>query len=189
MRIAVFASGSGSNFEAIANSFEAGEMTGELVCLFCDQPEAFAIERAKNHDLPYYILKKEKEVSKTDYEQKIVHLLEKENIDLIVLAGYMKILGETLLTAFPNRIINLHPSLLPKFPGKSGIEDAYHSDETETGITIHLVDDGVDTGPIIFQKVLAKNQNETLAELETRIHELEHQFYPKIIAQFIRENV
>ncbi len=114
-------------------------------------------------------------------------MLKSEEIDLIVLAGYMKIIGNQLLEAFPNRIVNLHPSLLPKFPGKQGILDAYQSDEKQTGITIHLVDQGVDTGLIIFQASIEKQENETLESLESRIHELEHRYFPKIIGEFIRE--
>ena len=189
MRVAVFASGNGSNFQALINSYQNKEIPGELVCLFCDQVDAYVIERAKNHDIPYFVLGKSKEQSKTEYEQKIIHLLEKEKIDLIVLAGYMKILGRDLLRGYPNRIINLHPSLLPKFPGKQGIADAFYSNDEQTGITIHLVDQGIDTGPIIFQKSINRKNGETLEDLTKRIHALEHEFYPKIIAEFIRENV
>ncbi|MFW8053973.1 phosphoribosylglycinamide formyltransferase [Vagococcus fluvialis] len=189
MRVAIFASGSGSNFQALSDSFKNKEIPGELVCLFCDQPNAYVIKRAEIANIPYFVLPKKKTESKSDYEQQIIHLLREARIDLIVLAGYMKILGADLLEAFPNRIINLHPSLLPKFPGANGIEDAFHSEDTETGITIHLVDQGVDTGPVIFQKKLSKLSGETLDELTNRIHKLEHEFYPKTIANFIRENV
>lgn len=187
MRVAVFASGNGSNFQRIIDSFRKQEIPGELVCLFSDQGDAYAIERAKQENIPYFVLTKSKEETKETYEQRIKHLLDKEKIDLIVLAGYMKLLGATLLDAYPDRIINLHPSLLPKFPGKQGILDAYESGEEETGITIHLVDKGMDTGPVIFQKALKRVPGETLVELENRIHELEHKYYPKIIADFIRE--
>jgi phosphoribosylglycinamide formyltransferase-1 len=101
----------------------------------------------------------------------------------------MKILGKELLEAYPNRIINLHPSLLPKFPGAHSIEEFYNSYEKETGITIHLVDKGVDTGPIIFQKKISRQEKDSLEDLTEKIHELEHRYYPKIIAEFIRENV
>ena len=121
MRVAIFASGSGSNFQALCDSFKQKEISGELVCLFCDQVEAYVIERARKENIPYFVLPKKKEQSKSEYEQQIIHLLNEARIDLIVLAGYMKILGKDLLEAFPNRIINLHPSLLPKFPGAHGI--------------------------------------------------------------------
>ncbi len=101
----------------------------------------------------------------------------------------MKILGNDLLEVYPNRIINIHPSLLPKFPGAHGIEEAYEANERETGITIHLVDQGVDTGPIIYQAKIDRMKDDTLEILTDKIHQLEHEFYPKIIADFIRENV
>ncbi|MBO0477491.1 phosphoribosylglycinamide formyltransferase [Vagococcus sp. DIV0080] len=189
MRIAVFASGSGSNFQAIVESFQKQDIPGELACLFCDQPNAYVIERAKKENIPYFILAKQPTQTKSDYELQLIHLLRTEQIDLVVLAGYMKILGPDFLAAYPNRVLNLHPSLLPKFPGKQGIKDAYDSLETETGITIHLVDSGVDTGPIIFQKKLKRVKGESLEELEQRIHELEHRYYPKVIGEFIREIV
>lgn len=188
MRVAIFASGNGSNFQVISDCFKEGKIPGELVCLFCDKQNAYVIERAKKSDIPYFVLPKNKEQSKADYELQLIYLLEEERVDLIVLAGYMKILGEQLLAAYPNRIINLHPSLLPKFPGAKGIEEAFYSNEKETGITIHLVDKGVDTGPIIFQKKLRRVADESLSDLTGRIHQLEHMYYPKIISEFIKEN-
>lgn len=188
MRFAIFASGNGSNFESIVEQVKDQVIPGELAYLFTDQESAYVIERAKNQHIPYYVFPKTKEMSKDKYEAHILNFLKEEEIELIILAGYMRIIGSTLLKAYPNRMINLHPSLLPNFPGKHGIYDAFHSEVKETGITIHLVDDGIDTGPIIFQKSLERNEEETLEELENRIHSLEHRYYPKIIADFIREN-
>lgn len=188
MRFAIFASGNGSNFESIVEHVKNQLISGELVCLFTDQESAYVIERAKKHHIPYYVFPKTKELSKAEYEAHILNFLKAEEIELIILAGYMRIIGSTLLKAYPNRILNLHPSLLPNFPGKQGIYDAFHSEVMETGITIHLVDNGIDTGPIIFQKSLERNEEETLEELEKRIHSLEYMHYPKIIADFIREN-
>ena len=107
--------------------------------------------------------------------------------ELIVLAGYMRIVGPTLLAAFPNRIINLHPSLLPSFPGKSGIADAFHYGVKVTGITIHYVDSGIDTGPIIAQEVVRIESEDTLESLEAKIHQLEHRVYPAVIAEIIHK--
>lgn len=187
MRFAVFASGNGSNFEAIQKAAEKGAISATLVCLFTDQKESYAVIRAQNDHVPYYIIEKNKNESKVSYENKILSLLEKEKIDFICLAGYMKILGKTMLDAFPRRVINLHPSLLPNFPGKSAIYDAYQAGADTTGITIHLVDQGIDTGPIIFQHTLSTAGITELASLEKRIHELEHHFYPIVIEEFVRE--
>ncbi|MGY3766581.1 phosphoribosylglycinamide formyltransferase [Vagococcus vulneris] len=189
MRVAIFASGSGSNFQALVESFNKHEIPGKLICLFCDQEKAYVIKRAQKAKVPYFVLPKKKTQTKTDYEKQIIHFLREAKIDLICLAGYMKILGKEILEAYPNRIINIHPSLLPKFKGVHSIEQFYNSSEKETGITIHLVDKGIDTGPIIFQKKIICREQESLEDLTERIHELEHAYYPKVIAKFIRENV
>lgn len=185
MRFAIFASGNGSNFQAIVESVQQQMITGELACLFCDQATAYVVERAKQLGIPYYVLEKTTQHTKSEYESQILAILKQEDIELIVLAGYMKIIGTILLEAYPNRIINLHPSLLPLFPGKQAILDAYNARVSETGITIHVVDDGVDTGPIIYQEALTIKKNESLESLERRIHQLEHQIYPQIIQSYM----
>lgn len=185
MRFAIFASGNGSNFEAIAKAYQNGEVSGELVCLFCDKKEAFVIERAKQLGIPYFVLEKNKEQSKGAYEKQILEILTNEEIELIVLAGYMKIIGSTMLNQYNGKIINLHPSLLPKYPGNKSIKEAYESSDKKTGITIHLVDEGVDTGPIIYQESIFIDRSKTLDEFEKKMHQLEHRVLPTILNQFI----
>lgn len=185
MRFAVFASGNGSNFEAIAKASQNGDIAGTLVCVFCDKKEAYVIERAKKYHIPYFVMEKKTSETKEEYEKNILMMLENENIDLIILAGYMKIIGPTLLNVYKKRIINLHPSLLPKFPGNKSIKEAYESDDLETGVTIHLVDEGVDTGPIIYQEILLINRSLSLQEFEEKMHQLEHKVLPTIVNQFI----
>ncbi|MGY3750810.1 phosphoribosylglycinamide formyltransferase [Vagococcus acidifermentans] len=186
MKIAVFASGNGSNFEAIAEAVETGEIQGEIVMLFSDQPDAYAIERAKRRDIPVISFSPKSCSSKTDYELRILHFLHGYQVELIVLAGYMRIIGETLLSSFPSRIINIHPSLLPAFPGKSGIQDAFKAGVAESGVTVHYVDQGIDTGPIIAQVRVPIHPNDTLAAFEERIHQAEHQLYPRVIQEIIQ---
>lgn len=185
MRFAIFASGNGSNFEAVAKAYQNGEVSGELVCLFCDKKEAFAIERAKQLGILYFVLEKDQEQSKGAYEKQILAILNKENIELIVLAGYMKIIGSTLLNQYKGKIINLHPSLLPKYPGNKSIKEAYESSDKQTGVTIHLVDEGVDTGPIIYQESIRIDRSKTLDEFEKEMHQLEHRVLPTTLNQFI----
>lgn len=185
MRFAVFASGNGSNFEAIAKASQNGDIAGTLVCVFCDKKEAYVIERAKKYHIPYFVMEKKTSETKEEYEKNILMMLENEKIDLIILAGYMKIIGPTLLNVYKKRIINLHPSLLPKFPGNKSIKEAYESDDLETGVTIHLVDEGVDTGPIIYQESLLINRSLSLQEFEEKMHQLEHKVLPTIVNQFI----
>ena len=185
MRFAIFASGNGSNFEAIVKASQQGLISGTLVCLFCDKKDAYVIERAKKYHVPYFVMEKKANQTKEEYEQNILTMLENEEIDLMVLAGYMKIIGPTLLNQYKKKIINLHPSLLPKYPGNKSIKEAYDSTDKKTGVTIHLVDEGVDTGPIIYQESLAINRELSLEEFEEEMHQLEHQVLPIILNQFI----
>ena len=181
MRIAVFASGNGSNFTAIADAIREEELKGAtLALLFSDNAAAFVLE-------PTLQLSPQKFPSKAAFEAALLNELAEHSIELIVLAGYMRIVGPTLLAAFPNRIINLHPSLLPSFPGKSGIADAFHYGVKVTGITIHYVDSGIDTGPIIAQEVVRIESEDTLESLEAKIHQLEHRVYPAVIAEIIHK--
>ena len=187
MRFAIFASGNGSNFEAIVKASQQGNIAGTLVCLFCDKKDAYVIERAKKYDVPYFVMEKKVHQTKEAYEQNILTMLENEDIDFIMLAGYMKIIGPTLLNQYKKKIINLHPSLLPKYPGNKSIKEAYESTDEKTGVTIHLVDEGVDTGPIIYQESLAINRELSLEEFEEEMHQLEHHVLPIILNQFILE--
>ncbi|WP_291291323.1 phosphoribosylglycinamide formyltransferase [Enterococcus sp.] len=188
MRIAVFASGNGSNFTAIADAIRDGEVKGAtLALMFTDNASAFVLERAKEAGVPTLHLSPKDFASKADFEAALLHELAKHSIELIVLAGYMRIVGPTLLAAFPKKIINLHPSLLPSFPGKSGIADAYNYGVKVTGITIHYVDSGIDTGPIIAQEVVEIESEDTLESLEAKIHQLEHRIYPAVIAEIIHK--
>ena len=127
--------------------------------------------------------------SRGQYEEQVLKHLKEHQIDLIVLAGYLRIIGKTLLEAYPKRIVNIHPSLLPSFPGLHGIEEAFHYGVKITGITIHYVDSGVDTGPIIFQTTTKIDTEDTLDTLAEKIHALEHEWYPKIISQIVKETM
>ena len=184
--IAIFASGSGSNFQAIVDAVEFGKIhSAQISLLVCDQPQAKVIERAKKYHIPTFVFSAKDYASKQDYETEIRDLLLDLQIDLIVLAGYMKLIGKTLLDRFEGKIINIHPTLLPLFPGKDGILQSYQSAEKQLGITVHYVDSGMDTGKIIAQKSFERIGNETLEEIETRIHQLEHELYPQVIAEWI----
>jgi phosphoribosylglycinamide formyltransferase-1 len=188
MRIAVFASGNGSNFTAIAEAINQGQVKdATLALLFSDKPSAYVLQRAQALEIPTVQLSPKDFVSKADFETAVLSKLSEYAIDLIVLAGYMRIVGPTLLEAFPKKIINLHPSLLPSFPGKSGIADAYQYGVKVTGITIHYVDRGIDTGPIIAQEVIPITATDTLESLTEKIHQLEHRVYPAVIAEIIQK--
>jgi phosphoribosylglycinamide formyltransferase-1 len=177
-KIAVFASGNGSNFQVIAEKFDVS-------FVFADHRDAYVLERAKNLQVPAYAFELKEFENKAAYEQAIIDLLDEYEIDLVCLAGYMKIVGPTLLAAYEGRIINIHPAYLPEFPGAHGIEDAWNAGVEQSGVTIHWVDSGVDTGQIIDQVRVPRLADDTLDSFETRIHETEYQLYPKVIQSLL----
>lgn len=188
MRLAIFASGNGSNFEILAKEVATGCLhSHRIACLICDNPKAYVIERAKQYKIPTYVIQPKDYPSKAAYERAILEKLAQEKVEFIVLAGYMRIIGPTLLTPYSQKIINIHPALLPQFPGRQGIQDAFDSQVAETGVTIHFVDQGIDTGPIIAQKKVKIAPNDTLETLETKIHQVEHDLYPKVLAQVLAD--
>lgn len=173
-KIAVFVSGNGSNFQVIAEQFPV-----EFV--FSDHRDAYVLERADKLGVLSYTFELKEFESKADYEAAIVELLEEHQIDLVCLAGYMKIVGSTLLAAYEGRIVNIHPAYLPEFPGAHGIEDAWNADVDQSGVTIHWVDSGVDTGKIIRQVRVPRLADDTIASFEARIHATEYQLYPQVL--------
>lgn len=185
MKLAVFASGSGSNFQAIAEAIQKGQLEAEIGLLFCDKKTAHVLQRAAALQIPAVTFSPKDFPSKVQYEQEILRLLEENEIELVVLAGYMRIIGATLLARFANRMINIHPSLLPAFPGIHGIQDAFEAGVAETGVTIHYVDAGVDTGPIIAQEKINITTEDTLATLTEKIHTIEHRLYPTVLQKLI----
>ena len=182
-RIAIFASGSGTNFEALVNETYKN---GKIVLLVCDKPNAYVIERAKNHNIPYFIVELKKFENKEAYEKAIVDKLNAEKIDLVLLAGYMKIVDKVLLDAYEGRIINIHPALLPSFKGAHGIADAYNYGVKIMGVTIHYVNKEVDGGKIIAQDCFHLT-NETLDEAEVKIHQIEHKLFPETLKKLLEE--
>lgn len=182
-RIAIFASGSGTNFEALVNETYKN---GEIVLLVCDKPNAYVIERAKNHNIPYFIVELKKYENKEAYETAIVNKLKEEKIDLVLLAGYMKIVDKVLLDAYEGKIINIHPALLPSFKGAHGIKDAYEYGVKIMGVTIHYVNKEVDGGKIIAQDCFHLN-GETLDEAEEKIHAIEHKLFPATLKKLLEE--
>ncbi len=173
-KIADFASGNGSNFQVIAEEFAVG-------FVFSDHRDAYVLERAGKLGVKSYAFELREFDSKAAYEQAIVDLLDEHKIDLVCLAGYMKIVGPTLLGAYEGRIINIHPAYLPEFPGAHGIEDAWNADVDQSGVTIHWVDSGVDTGKIIQQVRVPRLAEDTLESFEARIHEAEYKLYPEVL--------
>lgn len=186
-RVAVLASGNGSNFEAIIQAVEEGRINCSVELVFSDKPDAYVLERAKNHKIPFTSFMIKDFSSKLEYEQELLRILKENQIDILILAGYMRLIGNELLDAFPQRIINIHPSLLPSFPGLHGIEDAFNYGVKYTGVTVHYVDSGIDTGKIINQAVVDIAPDDDLESLEAKIHQTEHIIYPDTLAKLINK--
>ena len=184
MNIAVFASGRGSNFSAIAKAVKKGRIKAALSLLISDNPKAGVIGRANRAGVKVVLVKKEDFASKKDFEDKIIGYLEENKIDLVVLAGFMCLLGVELIERYKGRIINIHPALLPSFKGTEGIKEAFNYGVKLTGVTVHFVDEEMDHGPIILQKAVRVEENDTLETLEAKIHKIEHFLYPEAIRLF-----
>ncbi|MFC6176386.1 phosphoribosylglycinamide formyltransferase [Companilactobacillus huachuanensis] len=187
MKVAIFASGNGSNFEAIAKSDELRNDGLEIELVVCDQKNAHVIERAEKYNIPVFVNQLSDYPNRGAYEQAIIEKLEPLHIEYILLAGYMRVVTPVLLAAYPNHIINIHPSLLPKFSGLEAIERAFEAGDAVTGVTIHYIDEGVDTGPIIKQEKVIRLTNDTEASLEARIHQTEHQMYRQVILDLLNK--
>ncbi|WP_251516042.1 phosphoribosylglycinamide formyltransferase [Staphylococcus sp. HKU1] len=186
-KIAIFASGSGSNFESIMNAIEEGKLQNiEVTALYTDKANAYCIERARKFNLDVHINELKNFDSKADYERKIIEWLTAEKVEWIILAGYMKLIGEHILNAYDRRILNIHPSLLPKYKGKDAVGQAFESGDTVTGSTVHYIDSGMDTGEIIEQGTCPIYKEDTKAQLEERIKAIEHQLYPEVISKIIQ---
>ena len=186
MRFAVFASGNGTNLANLIKHVKQGKISAELALVFSDKPEAFALERAKKAKIPTLTLVPKDFPSKDAYETEILKVLCEKGIDLIALAGYMRIVGSVLIQAYPQRILNVHPALLPAFKGAHAIRDAFEYGARVTGVTVHFVDEQIDHGPIILQKEVPILAKDTLESLEKRIHQAEYDIYPKAIELFAR---
>lgn len=186
VRLAVFASGSGSNYEAIAQACSDGRLDAEVVLLVCDKPGAKVLERAKRFGTESFAFNPKDYESKAAFETVLQRMLEERKVDYICLAGYMRIVGLVLLRAFEQRIINIHPSLLPSFKGAHAIQDAVDYGVKIFGATTHFVDDTLDGGRIIDQGAIVYEGND-IEELTNLIHKIEHSLYVKTINKLINK--
>lgn len=181
VKIAVFASGNGSNFENLVLKMKDGLLKGDIVFLIVDKKNAFALERAKKLGIEAIFIDPKSFSSKEEHEKEIVSNLKERDIKFIALAGYMRIIGETLLKEYEGRIVNIHPSYLPELKGKDSIKRAFEAKKDFTGVTVHFVDSGVDTGKVIYQEKIVIDKKWSLEELEEEVHEREHKIYPKAL--------
>jgi phosphoribosylglycinamide formyltransferase 1 len=184
LRIGVLASGRGSNFQAIIDAISEKRLSAEIAVLITDNPAAFAIDRARKNNIEYLVVNPAEFGSRDAFYTTITDELKRKNTDLIVLAGFMRIVGKPLINAFHNRIMNIHPALLPSFPGLHGQKQALDYGVKISGCTVHFVDDGMDTGPIIIQAAVPVYHHDTEGTLSERILKLEHTIYPEAIRLF-----
>ena len=184
--IAVFASGNGSNFEALAAACADGRIAARIALMVCDKPGAFVNERAARYGIPTFAFNPKEYPSKADYEREIVRRLRAERVELICLAGYMRILSDVVLEAYRERIVNIHPSLLPAFKGAHAIADAFAYGVKVFGVTIHYVNGELDGGRIIAQRAFEYLGSDP-EELEARVHAVEHPLYVETVAKLVAE--
>ncbi len=181
MNLAVFASGTGSNFDAILQAIKEGTLDANVSLLVCDKIEAPVVQKAQRHHIDTVVFNSKCYESKAAYEEVLLKDLQSRGIDYIILAGFMRLIGPTLLEAYEHRILNIHPSLLPAFPGKDAIGQALDKKVKVTGVTVHFVDNGMDTGPIIEQEAVRVEPDDTREAVQKKIQAVEHKLYPRVI--------
>jgi phosphoribosylglycinamide formyltransferase-1 len=186
-RLAVLASGNGSNFEALAEAAAKNALGGAIVVMLCDRPGAPVLERARRLGIEGVLLASERFRTRLDDERPWLQALKDRRVEVVLLAGFMRRLHSTLLAPFHGRMLNVHPSLLPAFPGLDAIGQAWRSGARATGCTIHLVEDALDAGPILDQAVVEVRESDTPAALEARVHAAEHELYPRTVRRFLTE--
>ena len=181
LKLGVLISGSGSNLQSIIDHIEKGSLNAIINIVISNNSDAYGITRAKKHGLPNLILKHDDFKTREDFDLELIRALKNSNVELVVLAGFMRILAPAFLRAFPQGIINIHPALLPAFPGTHVQKKALDYGVKFSGCTVHFVDEGVDTGPIIIQSVIPVLDDDTEETLAARILKEEHRIYPQAI--------
>ena len=188
-KIVVLISGSGSNLEAIIESCTAKKINGRVIHVISNNPDAYGLTRAAKFNIPSTIIDHKKFSSRIDFENSLEDCLETLSPDLIVLAGFMRILGTKITSKFSNKMINLHPSLLPMYPGLHTHEKVLENKDPQHGISIHYVSSELDAGPLIAQGFIDISKDETLENIIKRIHKIEHLLLPEIINEICNENI
>jgi len=187
--LAVLISGNGSNLQAIIDSIKSKNLKAEIKVVISNNKDAFGLSRASAHGIRKIFIDHKDYEDRETYDAELIKNIQRENVDLIILAGFMRILSSKFIKAFPNKIINIHPSLLPKYPGLNTHKKVIENKDEVHGVTVHFVDEGLDSGSIIGFIKLKVSTNEKENELEKRIHKLEHYIYPKIISEFQEDKI
>ncbi len=184
LTLGILGSGSGSNMQAILDAVDSGQLCARIALVLSDNPDAYILERAKNNNIPAEVIDCAPHRTKflDEIQRETAEKLKRAGVDLVCLAGFMRLVKRPLLDAFPSRILNIHPSLLPAFPGVEAWKQALEAGVSETGVTIHEVDIGMDTGPVILQESVPIHSDDTAETLHARIQTVEHRLYPQAIA-------
>ena len=188
-RLAVFCSGRGTNLQAILEAGRRKRIPAAVALVVSDQPKAFALKRARRFGVETLVLNPHDFPSKAAYENALLRHLKKRRIRYVLLAGFMRILSPRFVRAYRNRILNIHPALLPAFRGAYAVRDTLRSGVQVTGVTVHLVDEGVDTGPILLQEPVPVKSDDTQKTLHERIHRVEHRLYPKAVRLLVEQKL
>ena len=186
IRLGVLISGSGTNLQAIIDASESGALDAEVSVVISNHEAARGLDRARKHGIDAVFVERGTYPSARDYNAALRDILRSHGVDWVVMAGYMRLLGSQVLDFFPNRVLNIHPALLPSFPGANGIRDAFDAGVKVTGVTVHFADEHFDQGPILAQEPVIIAEDDTLESLEAKIHAVEHRLYPaalQVIAQ------
>jgi phosphoribosylglycinamide formyltransferase 1 len=181
LRLVVLLSGDGSIFEAIVQAIEAQRLNAEIIMVISDNPNAYGLTRARSHKLRIDIINPKDYSDKKDFQAALKKALVILNPDFIVLSGFMRILAADIIRAFPQRILNIHPSLLPKYPGLHTHERVLAAGDEKHGTTVHFVDEGLDSGPILAQRELIVSPEDTAESLQQRVKALEKVLYPEVL--------
>lgn len=184
LKLGILISGNGSNLQSIIDHIEQGSLRAVIQIVISNNPDAYGIIRAKKHGLPFCVLKNSDFKNKEEFDSELINTLIKHDVELVTLAGFMRIISPRFLQAFPGRVMNIHPALLPSFPGLHGQRQAVTYGVKVSGCTVHFVDEGVDTGPIIIQRAVPVRDDDTEDTLAARILKEEHKIYPQAIQLF-----
>lgn len=181
LRLGVLISGSGTNLQAIIDASESGALDADIAAVISNHDSARGLVRAKDHQIPGVFVDRGAYASPREYNARIRDILREYLCDYVVMAGYMRLLGREVLDFFPNRVVNLHPALLPSFPGANGIRDAFEFGVKVTGVTVHFANEEFDKGPIIAQEPIVIAEDDTIESLEAKIHAVEHELLPRAL--------
>ncbi len=184
LRVGVLASGGGTNLQAIIDASEAGEISAEVVVVISDCDDAHALVRAAKFRIANFCYQPKEFETRDDLNHQIRETLDVHNVGLVVMAGYMRLLGREVLSAYENRVLNIHPALLPSFPGAHGVRDALDYGVKVAGLTVHFASEEFDEGPVIFQEAVPVYDDDTEETLHNRIHELEYRLYPLAVKYY-----